>query len=150
MGSIPAIECLGALKNVVALGAGLCDGLECGGNTKAAIMRIGFCEMRKFVRKFFPSSNEQVYWESCGLADLITTCYGGRNRKCAEIYARTLKPMHEIEKEQLNGQMLQGYGTLKEVFEVLKSHNLVLEFPLIRQLHLIFYEGCSPASLLEI
>merc|ERR1711920_908276 len=116
---IAGVELCGALKNVVALGAGFCDGLGYGGNTKAALIRIGLQEMKAFIRYFYPDVKDATFLESCGVADLITTCYGGRNRKCAEAFAKTGKSWDVIEKELLNGQKLQGTLTAKEVHEVL-------------------------------
>ena len=51
---------------------------------------------------------DDTFLESCGLADLVTTCFGGRNRKCAEAFAKKEGDWDELEKSMLNGQKLQG------------------------------------------
>jgi len=127
------VELCGALKNIVAIGAGYVDGLGMGGNTKAAIIRIGLKEMVKFCKMFYPNDgiSDDTFLESCGVADLITTCFGGRNRKCAEAFAKhgKSKSLEEIEAELLGGQKLQGTLTAKEVNHILKMKGLEHEFP---------------------
>ncbi|KAM9034442.1 glycerol-3-phosphate dehydrogenase [NAD(+)], cytoplasmic-like [Sarcophilus harrisii] len=119
------VELCGALKNIVALGAGFIDGLGLGDNTKAAVIRLGFLEMINFA-KIFCKKPVQIttFLESCGIADLITTCYGGRSRKVAEAFAQTGKPIEELEEEILNGQKLQGPATVREVYKILKKKNM--------------------------
>ena len=120
------------------------DGLRYGDNTKAAVIRLGLMEMVKFAELFYPGSQLSTFFESCGIADLVTTCYGGRNRKVSEAFVKTKKvsflfkttittfintfntfvqTIAELEKEMLNGQALQGPQTAEEVNHMLKSKN---------------------------
>ncbi|KAJ8378296.1 hypothetical protein AAFF_G00244310 [Aldrovandia affinis] len=137
------VEICGALKNVVAVGAGFCDGLGFGDNTKAAVIRLGLMEMIAFARVFCTSGpvSPTTFLESCGVADLITTCYGGRNRKIAEAFAKTGKTIEELEKEMLNGQKLQGPATAAEVNHILKHKNMVEKFPLFNAVYQICFQG---------
>ncbi|XP_053430343.1 glycerol-3-phosphate dehydrogenase 1-like protein [Nycticebus coucang] len=136
------VELCGALKNIVAVGAGFCDGLRYGDNTKAAVIRLGLMEMISFARIFCKDQvSTATFLESCGVADLITTCYGGRNRKVAEAFVRTEKTLEELEEEMLNGQKLQGPPTSVEVYRILKQKGLTDKFPLFTAIYQICYEG---------
>ncbi|XP_056376066.1 glycerol-3-phosphate dehydrogenase 1-like protein isoform X1 [Hyla sarda] len=136
------VELCGALKNIVAVGAGFCDGLKCGDNTKAAVIRLGLMEMIAFAKIFCKGQvSTATFLESCGVADLITTCYGGRNRKVAEAFVNTGKSIEELEKEMLNGQKLQGPQTSAEVYRILQQKSMVDKFPLFTAVYRICYEG---------
>ena len=145
-----AVELCGALKNIVAVGAGFCDGLHCGDNTKAAVIRLGLMEMIAFARIFCKGHvSKATFLESCGVADLITTCYAGRNRKVAEAFAATGKTVEELEKEMLNGQKLQGPQTSAEVYGILKPKGLLDKFPLFTAVYQICYEGRPVEEMLS-
>ncbi|KAI1280743.1 Glycerol-3-phosphate dehydrogenase [NAD(+)], cytoplasmic [Halotydeus destructor] len=145
------VEICGALKNIVACAAGFSDGLKFGDNTKAAIIRLGLKEMIKFVKTFYPEGFEKdTFFESCGIADLVTTCYGGRNRKCSEAYAAAegKKSIADLEKEMLNGQKLQGPGTAAEVYKMLSAKNELENFPLFVAVHEICTQKIAPTELI--
>ena len=163
--------------------AGFVDGLGFGGNTKAAIIRIGLKEMVKFCkmvrrrpykrssralacaspthvgawrvcfagRQFYDGIQDDTFLESCGVADLITTCYGGRNRKCAEAFAAAgkMKSLDEIEAELLGGQKLQGTLTAKEVNHILKMKGLEHEFPFFTTVYKISYEDLPLSAITD-
>ncbi|KAK0419731.1 hypothetical protein QR680_014295 [Steinernema hermaphroditum] len=143
------VELCGALKNIVACAAGFTDGLGYGDNTKAAVIRLGLMETTAFVEHFYPGSNLQTFFESCGIADLITTCYGGRNRKVCEAFVKTGKSIAEVEKELLNGQSAQGPLTAEEVYLMLKNNNVVDKFPLFVAVHKICKGEMKPADMIE-
>lgn len=140
----------GAIKNVVALGAGFVEGMGWGDNAKSAIMRRGLLEMIKFSATFFPSSKpETLTEESAGVADLITSCAGGRNVRVGVEMAKTDKPIEQIEKELLNGQSAQGLVTAKEVHELLTARGMTDDFPLLTACYKISFEGMKIEDLPE-
>ncbi|ODV73087.1 glycerol-3-phosphate dehydrogenase family protein [Cyberlindnera jadinii NRRL Y-1542] len=139
---IAGISCAGALKNIIAISVGFVEGLEWGDNAKAAMLRRGLLEMIKFGRKFFPGCLVSSFTEeSAGVADLFTTCTGGRNFKLAKIMAQTGKSAHEVEKEILNGQSAQGLITAKEIHELIKNKGCEEEFPLFETTYQILFHG---------
>ncbi|XP_032512603.1 glycerol-3-phosphate dehydrogenase [NAD(+)], cytoplasmic isoform X2 [Danaus plexippus] len=144
-----AVEICGALKNIVAVGAGFVDGLGFGDNTKAAVIRLGLMEMIKFVDVFYPGSKLSTFFESCGVADLITTCYGGRNRRVAEAFVKTGRSIKELEDEMLNGQKLQGPITAEEVNHMLANKNMENKFPLFTAVFRICRGELKPGDFID-
>ncbi|KAK0221436.1 NAD-dependent glycerol-3-phosphate dehydrogenase C-terminus-domain-containing protein [Armillaria fumosa] len=161
---VAGVSLSGALKNIVALAAGFVDGMGLGGNTKAAILRVGLLEMAMFTQDFFPGSSSFTFsHHSAGMADLITTSFGGRNRKCAEAFIKS-KPEYaptgtvtngkgktflELEEELLNGQKLQGTLTAQEVFDFLEARGRLEAYPLFEKVYRISFEGMDPKKLFE-
>uniref|UniRef100_A0A7D7QY02 Glycerol-3-phosphate dehydrogenase [NAD(+)] n=1 Tax=Chlamydomonas raudensis TaxID=284013 RepID=A0A7D7QY02_9CHLO len=149
---VAGAEMCGTLKNIVALAAGMVDGLGLGANTKAAIIRKGLDEMRRFSRALYPSISDGTFLESCGMADLIATCYGGRNRLVAMEYTKAFMTGNKVtfaalEDSLLNGQKLQGVLTSNEVQEILEIRGWEKEYPLFTTINAIVNGKVPPVSV---
>lgn len=122
----------GALKNIVALAAGFVVGKGWGNNAKSAIMRVGLLEMIKFGKEFFGETVSTATFtkESAGVADLITSCSGGRNFNGAKLAVERGISVQEVEQTELNGQKLQGTSTAAEVHSFLQKRGLENNYPL--------------------
>lgn len=145
---VAGVSVAGALKNIVALAVGFVEGLGWGDNAKSAIMRVGLLETIKFSETFFPESEASTFTaESAGVADLITTCSGGRNVKVGRYMAKTGASALEAEKKLLNGQSSQGIITAKEVHELLEAVGKVDGFPLFEATYQIIYGSESIENL---
>lgn len=145
---VAGISIAGALKNIVALAVGFVEGLGWGENAKAAIMRVGLLEIVSFSKAFFPESHQSTFLkESAGVADLITTCAGGRNVKIGRYMAETGEDAQTAEKKLLNGQSSQGVLTAKEVHELLTNVGRVEEYPLFEATYQIIFGSESIENL---
>lgn len=151
---VVGVELCGALKNIVALATGFVDGLYPHGNadnTKAAVIRHGLLEMRAICHLIDPQVRDETFLESCGIADLIASSYGGRNRRIAEAFvlAKGGQTFEQLEAKLLNGQKLQGPPTAQEVFEWLDKRSLLDRFPLFHSVQRICFEKRDPSLLLH-
>ena len=149
---VPTVEICGAVKNVIAMGGGFCDGMGLGTSTKAAVLRRGLVEMCELCKKLSSSFNYATVLESCGVADVIATSFGGRNRKCAAEYARLRceglpASWETIETEILGGQKMQGLGTLDEVIQWIDTLGCQSDFPLIYNIYGISRKDAALDSL---
>jgi len=93
---------------------------------------VGLLEMVKFGKEFFGRTVHAGTFteESAGVADLITSCSGGRNFRCAKMAVAEGISVDEVEARELNGQKLQGTSTAVEVNSFLRSRGLEAEYPL--------------------
>ena len=148
---VEGAELAGALKNIVALATGFCDGSGLGQNAKAALMRQGLAEMRRFAQANYATVRDDTFMEACGVADLIATCYGGRNHRVAEEYARLqgTESFEALEERMLNGQKLQGVLTSYEVQVVLESNGWQKDYPLFTAVHAIVSGDAQPKDIVR-
>uniref|UniRef100_A0A7S3HRT7 glycerol-3-phosphate dehydrogenase (NAD(+)) n=1 Tax=Spumella elongata TaxID=89044 RepID=A0A7S3HRT7_9STRA len=111
-------------------------------------MRRGLLEMSLLIRIIFPSSMPETAHESCGIADLLTTCYSGRDWRCAKAFAKDpSRSWEDIEAELLKGQKLQGPSCCMDVQTLIDSRNLREDFPLLTAIHGAVTKRISPQDV---
>lgn len=148
------VELCGALKNIISCGVGLIDGLGYRINTKAAAMACGLRELRRFLAFFHPGYDENVLFDSCGVADIVVSSFAGRNLRVAKEFAAQkltegVLDLEQLEAKVLRGQKLQGPGTAMHVYHMLASEKKLDEFPFFAAVHRIFNEGLDASAILE-
>jgi len=130
------VELGGALKNVIAIAAGVCDGLGFGDNTKSALVTRGLVEMVRLASKL--GAKKQTFAGLAGMGDLITTAFSphGRNRAVGQRLGegQTLQRiMRETEK------VAEGVGTTQAVMKLARKHRV--DMPIAREVHDMLFEG---------
>ncbi len=133
---IKGVELGGALKNVVALAAGIADGLGYGDNAKAALITRGIAEISRLGVKM--GCRPETFSGLTGMGDLIVTCASmhSRNRRCGILLGQG-KTLEEAQKEV--GMVVEGIYSAKAAIELGKKYNVSL--PIIEQVNLILFEG---------
>jgi len=138
------VELCGAVKNVIAIAAGVCAGLGFGGNTSAALVTRGLAEMTRLTvalggRRDTPSG-------LAGLGDLILTATGplSRNRTVGLELGRG-RPLADI----LAGMRMvaEGIGTTSAVLALARRHNI--ETPIAEQVHAVLHQGRAPREAIR-
>ncbi|CAN5144953.1 NAD(P)H-dependent glycerol-3-phosphate dehydrogenase [soil metagenome] len=131
------VELCGALKNVVALGAGAIDGIGYGGNAKAGFVTRGIAEIARFA--FANGANPLTITGLAGFGDLIATCWSkdSRNRLVGELIATGLG-LAEI-RERLGGRVAEGIPTTEAVH--LAAERLGVEMPITAETHAVLARG---------
>ncbi len=135
------VEVGGALKNVIAIAAGACDGLGFGHNTRAALITRGLAEMARLA--VVKGANPLTLAGLSGMGDLVLTCTGDSSRN------RTVGV--ELGRGRRLDDVLAGLGHVAEGVRTAQSaHQLALslgvELPIISEVYRVLYEGKAPAE----
>jgi glycerol-3-phosphate dehydrogenase (NAD(P)+) len=138
---VVGVETAAAVKNIIAIAAGICDGLGLGDNTKAALLTRGMVEISRLGQAM--GGNKNTFFGLAGIGDLITTCTSahGRNRAVGvrlgkgETLTHTLKSMEQV---------AEGVWTTKAVMQLVRKYKV--EMPITTEVYNILFKRKSPAK----
>lgn len=135
-GDVTGVELGGALKNVIAIGAGVCDGLGFGDNAKAALVTRGVAEMRRL--GVACGARAETFHGLSGLGDLMVTCFSrlSRNRGFGERIGRGEQPAAIL---QSMSAVAEGYPTARSAHQL--SRRLDVSTPIMDEVYAMLYEG---------
>ena len=135
---IVGVEIAGAMKNVIALAAGMCDGLELGDNAKASIITRGLAEIVRLGTHL--GGDAKTFYGLAGLGDMVATCASAqsRNHTAGELFVggATLK---DIDAKHLTAE---GIPTVKAVHDFALREGL--ELPICSEVYRVIYENKKP------
>ncbi len=131
----------GALKNIYAIAAGLCDGLKLGDNAKAALITRVLAEIIRVGESL--GARPVTFVGLSGFGDLVATCYGEWSRN--HQFGRGLGEGRTVD-EMLRGRrtVVEGYGTTESMYEVCAGK--MIDAPILDQVHAILFRGRKPAD----
>ncbi len=133
------VELAGALKNIVGIAAGICDGLGFGDNAKAALLTRGLVEIARLGVHL--GARFETFYGLAGVGDVVTTCYSpyGRNRAVGERIGRG-ETLDQVLGEMVN--VAEGVPTTRSVHRLSRERGV--EMPITAALHQVLFEGKSP------
>ena len=135
-GDIIGLEVGGAMKNVMAIGAGIIEGLKLGTNTQAAFVSRSLAEIKRLGKAM--GAKETTFMGLSGIGDLILTCYGGLSRNRAfGIELSKGRAADEVIRSQR--QVVEGYYTINASYTL--SKKLMVDMPITEELYRIVFEN---------
>ncbi len=133
------VELGGALKNVIALCAGILDGVGFGDNTKAALMTRGLTEIARLGEKM--GANRDTFWGLSGVGDLIVTCTSmhSRNRRAGILIGKGKTASEAIEEVHM---VVEGIVNCRAAYELSKKYNV--DMPIVNEAYNVLYNNKDP------
>ncbi|MFU8789678.1 MAG: NAD(P)H-dependent glycerol-3-phosphate dehydrogenase [Methylobacter sp.] len=138
------VEVGGAVKNVMAIAAGIADGLGFGANTRAALITRGLNEMIRLGVKL--GGKQETFMGLAGLGDLILTCTDNqsRNRRFGLALGQGKDPLTATKEI---GQEIEGVSAAKETFLLAKKYGV--DMPITEQTYKVLYESLAPLAAVQ-
>lgn len=138
------VEICGALKNIIALAAGISDGLGFGDNAKAALITRGLAELTRLGSKL--SCKPSTFAGLAGVGDLIVTCTSkhSRNNRCGFLIGSGTAPQDAVAEI---GMVVEGINVLPAAIKLARLHKV--DVPIIEAVNAIVFEGKDPARAVE-
>ena len=138
---VVGVQLAGALKNVIAIAAGILDGLGMGHNTLAALLTRGLAEITRLGLAL--GGRSSTFSGLAGVGDLVATCTGGlsRNRRVGQALGRG-ELLREIETH--SSGVAEGIRTTRAARELARRAGV--EMPIVEEMYLILYEDRSPGE----
>lgn len=142
---VVGVELGGALKNVIAIAAGICDGLGLGYNSIAALVTRGLAEITRL--SLACGGHIETMAGLAGLGDLVLTCTGGlsRNRTVGVELGKGRKLQDII--AGMHGMVAEGVLTTQAAAGLAKKHNV--EMPITQQMYAILHDGKTPGEAIR-
>jgi glycerol-3-phosphate dehydrogenase (NAD(P)+) len=142
---VVGVELGGALKNIIAIAAGVCHGLGLGHNSVAALITRGLAEITRLATAC--GGRAETMSGLAGLGDLVLTCTGGlsRNRSVGVELGRGRKLPEII--SSMHGMVAEGVFTTDAAVQLARAHQV--EMPITEQMHAILNQGKSPADAIQ-
>jgi len=141
---VKGCEIGGALKNIIALCVGICDGMGYGDNTKAALMTRGIHEIARLGKAY--GANVTTFSGLTGIGDLIVTCTSmhSRNRRAGILIGQGVSPQEAVERVGT----VEGYFCCKAAYDLAKR--LGVEMPITNQLNDVLFNGGDVREALTV
>lgn len=135
------IELAGAVKNVIAIAAGVLDGLKAGNNAKSALLARGMAEIARLGAAMGAST--QTFAGIAGVGDLATSCFSpeGRNRSCGEAIGRGANVDEYLAQSPY---VVEGVYTTRAVLQLAEKYRV--EVPITRAVHAVLFEKVDPLA----
>jgi glycerol-3-phosphate dehydrogenase (NAD(P)+) len=143
-GDVMGVEIAGAAKNVVALAAGMVDGMELGSNAKSALLARGLAEIVRLGTAL--GARPETFFGIAGVGDLATTCFSpeGRNRSCGEALGRG-EPLAQYLAR--TNSVVEGLATAHAILALAGRHGV--EMPIVRAVESIVFHGKRPSDAIR-
>lgn len=138
-GDIVGVELAGAMKNVIAIAAGILDGLQAGCNAKSALLARGLAEIARLGVAMGASS--ETFFGIAGAGDLATSCFSpeGRNRSCGEALGKGVKLDDYLARSP---HVVEGVATTRSVVDL--ARNYKVEMPITQAVSSVLFDGLDP------